>query len=185
MESKGKSSIIGCTVTGIIGALILCAVLYPFRQTGKQSLDVWTRAAWMFAHRTDDQAFPHKAELCATPFCTRVDTEPKYVGGNPGHRSETTLPFCPEHTSGLPRTGSRFDDLIRFIYWMVAVVLSWLEVTLAFAIVCYPLALVLAFFRRDQEGPGYWRRAIDYSLAFGIGIGGVATLLVWGMFAWW
>jgi hypothetical protein len=186
VKSEGnQSSIIGCAVAGIILVVLLLAILYPFRQAGRQSLDVWTRAAWMVTHRKDEQAFPPKAELCAAPFCTRVDTQPKYVGGNPGHRSETTLPFCPDHASGLPSTGSRYDDLIRFIYWVLAIALSWLEATLALGIACYPLALVGAFLRPDREEVGFWRRAFDYSIAFGIGIGGAATLLAWGMFAWW
>ncbi len=167
-------------VVGVIGLVLLCAILYPFRQTGRQSLDVWTRAAWMFTH-----AFPPKAELCAAPFCRRADTQPKYVGGNPGHRSATTLPFCPEHESGLPKTGTRYDDLLRFIYWVVAMILSWLEATLVLGIVCYPLALCWAFFRPLQAAEGPWSRALVSSTALGAMIGGVATILVWVMFAWW
>lgn len=186
MKSDGnQSSIMGCVVMGLIAALILCAILYPFRQTGKQSLDAWTRAAWMFTNAKDEQTFPPKAELCAAPFCTRADTEPKYVGGNPGHRSATTLPFCPEHTSGLPKTGTRYDDLLRFIYWVLAMVMSWLEATLILGIVCYPLALIVAFLRRDPAGETPWRRALVYSAALGMVIGGAATILVWVMFAWW
>lgn len=175
----------GCVVGGIIGALILCAILYPFRQAGKQSLDAWTRAAWMFANAKDEQAFPRKAELCAAPFCTRVDTQPKYVGGNPGHRSATNLPFCPEHNSGLPSTGSRYDDLLRFIYWVVAMILSWIEATLVLGLASYPLSLSWAFLRPEPAGEGPWHRALVYSTAFGVVIGGAATILVWFMFAWW
>jgi hypothetical protein len=170
---------------GIIAAVLLLAILYPFRQIGKQSLDVWTRAAWMFTNAKDEQAFPPKAELCAAPFCRRVDTQPKYVGGNPGHRSEAKLPFCPEHTSGLPSTGSRYDDLIRFIYWGLAMILSWLEATLILSIACYPLALAWAFLRPVPAGEGPWKRALLSSAGLGMVIGGAATLLVWGMFAWW
>jgi hypothetical protein len=180
-----KSPIVGCVVMGLIGALILCAIAYPFRQTGKQSLDAWTRAAWMFTNARDEQTFPPKAELCAAPFCTRTDTEPKYVGGNPGHRSATTLPFCPEHTSGLPKTGTRYDDLLRFIYWVLAMVMSWLEAALVLGIACYPLALIVAFLRRDPAGEGPWQRALVYSTALGMVVGGAATILVWVMFAWW
>ena len=185
MTSNGnQSSIVGCVVMGLIGALILCAITYPFRQTGKQSLDAWTRAAWMFKNARDEQAFPPKAELCAAPFCTRADTQPKYVGGNPGHRSATTLPFCPEHDSGLPKTGSRYDDLLRFIYWGLAMVLSWLEVTLILSIVFCPLVLAWAFLRPDKaEGP--WSRAFVGSVALGAMVGGAATILVWVMVAWW
>jgi hypothetical protein len=186
MTSEGKlSSVIGCAIGGIVAALILCAILYPFRQSGKQSLDVWTRAAWMFAHAKDEQAFPPKAELCAAPFCRRVDTQPKYVGGNPGHRSATTLPFCPEHNSGLPKTGTRYDDLLRFIYWVVAMILSWIEAIFVLGVASYPLALVWAFLRRDPGGESPWRRALVYSATLGILIGGAATVLVWSMFAWW
>jgi hypothetical protein len=100
VKSEGApSSILGCAIGGIIVAVLALAILYPFRQAPAQSLDVWSRAAWMFANAKNEQVFPPKAELCAAPSCRRVDTEPKYVGGNPGHRSETTLPFCPEHTS--------------------------------------------------------------------------------------
>lgn len=185
VNSEGApSSILGCAVGGIIVAVLLLAILYPFRQAPAQSVDVWSRAAWMFANAKNEQVFPPKAELCAAPFCRRVDTEPKYVGGNPGHRSETKLPFCPEHTSGLPSTGSRFDDLLRFIYWVLAMALSWLEVAVVLGLASYPFALAVAFFRPDKAA-GPWRRAVDYSLTFGVGIGGVASLLVWGMFAWW
>jgi hypothetical protein len=186
MKSDGNQpSIVGCVVMGLIGALILCAIAYPFRQTGKQSLDAWTRAAWMFANARNEQAFPPKAELCAAPFCTRTDTEPKYVGGNPGHRSATTLPFCPEHTSGLPKTGTRYDDLLRFIYWVVAMILSCLEATLVLGIAFYPLALVWAFLRPGEAKEGPWKRALVSSTALGLFIGGAATILVWVMFAWW
>jgi hypothetical protein len=186
MKSDGKqSSVMGCAVAGIIGALILCAFLYPFRQTGKQSLDAWTRAGWMFSNAKDEQTFPPKAELCAAPFCRRTDTEPKYVGGNPGHRSATTLPFCPEHTSGLPKTGTRYDDLLRFIYWVVAMILSWIESTLILGVAFYPVAVVWEFLRPKPAGEGPWKRALVSSVALGLFIGGAATLLVWGMFAWW
>lgn len=185
MSGENKSSAIGCVVGGIIGALLLLAVLYPFRQIGLQSLDVWTRAAWIFANAKDEQAFPPKAELCAAPFCRRTDTELKYVGGNPGHRSETTLPFCPEHTSRLPSTGSRYDNLIRFIYWILAIALSWLEAAVLVGLVCYPGALVWAFLRPDPAEKNPWSRAFVSSSAFGLVIGGAATWLVWVMFAWW
>jgi hypothetical protein len=182
---RNQSSVMGCVVGGIIGVLVLCAILYPFHQTGKQSIDAWTRAAWMFAHAKDQQNFPPNAELCAAPFCRRVDTQPKYVGGNPGHRSATTLPFCPEHESGLPKTGSRYDDLLRFIYWVIAMILSWLEAILILSIVCYPLALIWAFLRPDKAGEGPWRRAMVSSTALGAVVGGAAAILVWVMFAWW
>lgn len=186
MKSDGnQSSVVGCAVAGIIGVLILCAILYPFRQIGKQSLDAWTRAAWMFSNAKDEQAFPPKAELCAAPFCRRADTQPKYVGGNPGHRSASTLAFCPEHDSGLPKTGSRHDGLLRFIYWGLAMVLSWLEAILVLGIASYPLALAWAFFRPDPGGEAPWHRALVSSAALGIVIGGAATILVWVMFAWW
>jgi hypothetical protein len=186
MKSEGNaSSTVGCVVAGIIGLLLLCAILYPFRQAGKQSLDVWTRAAWMFTNAGDEQAFPHKAELCAAPFCTRVDTQLKYVGGNPGHRSETTLPFCPEHNSALPKTGTRYDDLIRFIYWVVAMVLSCLEATLILGIAFYPVAVIWEFLRPKPAGEGPWKRALVSSVALGLFIGGAATILVWVMFARW
>lgn len=185
MSDENQSSIVGCAVMGLVAALILCAIAYPFRQTGKQSLDAWSRAAWMFMNSKDEQAFPPKAELCAAPFCRRTDTQPKYVGGNPGHRSETTLPFCPQHDSGLPKTGSRYDDLLRFIYWVLAMALSWLEATLVLAIACYPLALIVAFLRRDPAGETPWRRALVSSAGLGVIIGGAATILVWVMFAWW
>ena len=186
MTSDGnQSSIVGCVVMGLIAALILCAIAYPFRQTGKQSLDAWTRAAWMFANFKDEQTFPPKAELCAAPFCRRTDTQPKYVGGNPGHRSATTLPFCPEHDSGLPKTGSRYDDLLRFIYWGLAMVLSWLEATLILSIVVCPLVVAWAFLRPGKAGEGPWSRAFVGSVALGAVVGGAATILVWVMFAWW
>lgn len=186
MNSEGnQSSTVGCVVAGVILVVLLCAILYPFRQTGKQSLDAWTRAAWMFTHAKDEQAFPPKAELCAAPFCTRADTQPKYVGGNPGHRSATTLPFCPEHESGLPKTGSRYDDLLRFIYWVVAMIMSWIEATLVLGIAFYPLALVWAFLRPSEAKEGPWKRALISSTALGLFIGGAATILVWVMFAWW
>ena len=139
----------------------------------------------MFANANDEQAFPAKAELCAAPFCRRVDTVRKYVGGNPGHRSETTLPFCAEHTSGLPKTGTRYDDLLRFIYWVLAMILSWIEAIFILGIISYPLALAWAFFRPAPAGEGPWRRALVSSTAVGLVIGGAATILVWGMFAWW
>jgi len=184
-SGESKSSTVGCVVAGLIGAVVLLAILYSFRQAPAQSLDVWSRAAWMCAHFKDDQVFPPKAELCAAPFCRRVDTTPKYVGGNPGHRSETRIPFCPDHRSGLPSTGSRFDDLIRFIYWISAMAMSWVEAALVLSILCYPLALIWAFLRPDSTGESPWKRAAPYAGAVGMAIGGAATILGWFMFAWW
>lgn len=183
-SEENQSALASFAILGLIIVLFL-AILYPFRQAGKQSLDVWTRAAWIVRNITDEQVFPRRAELCAAPFCTRVDTQPKYVGGNPGHRSETTLPFCPEHTSGLPLTKSRFDDGIRFIYWVLAMALSYLEAAFLLTVAFYPLALIGAFVRRSPKGEGPWERALANSSAFGIGVGGIATLVAWGMFAWW
>jgi hypothetical protein len=107
------------------------------------------------------------------------------VGGNRGHRSETTLSFCPEHTSHLPSTGTRHDNLIRFIYWVLAIALSWLEATVLLGIVCYPVALAWAFLRPDPAEENPWSRAFISSSALGMVIGGAATLLGWIMFAWW
>jgi hypothetical protein len=176
---------VGCAVMGVIAALLLLAIAYPFRQTPIQSLDVWSRAVWMFTNARDEQAFPPKAELCAAPFCRRVDTQPKYAGGNPGHMSETKLPFCPDHTSHLPSTGSRYDNLIRFFYWGLAMILSWLEATIVLGIVCFPVALAWAFLRPAPAGEGPWQRALISAGSLGIFIGGAATILVWVMFAWW
>ena len=175
----------GCAVGGLVLLLLGLALLYPFRQAGKQSLDAWTRSAWIIQNWKDEGAFPAKAELCATPFCTRVDTQPKYVGGNPGHRSETKLPFCPDHTSALPRTGSQFDDLVRCIYWVLSMILSALEATLALAIPALPLCLGVCFLLRGKQEGGIWSNGLSYALGFGMLLGVPATLGAWFMFAWW
>ncbi len=185
MSARAKpSTIVVSTIVGIVFLGLVLAILYPFRQAAPQSLDVWTRAAWMVSHWSDAQAFPPKSNLCAAPFCARLDTRKKYVGGNPGRRSETSLPFCPEHEPGLPRTGTRFDDLVRFIYWVVAILLSWLEGSVALALVCFPITLLDAVVRR-KPGESLWSRAFDGALAFGTLVAAIATVTVWFMFAWW
>jgi hypothetical protein len=172
-------------IFGTVLVGLLCLVLYPFRQAGAQSLDVWARAAWMVTHWTDADAFPPGATLCAAPFCVRADTARKYVGGNPGHMSETTSPYCPEHEPHLPKTRSQYDDLLRFIYWVLSIVLSYLEFALALALVLYPFLLLVAFLRgkRLQINPGRW--AADSATSSGLAIGMCATPVVWIMFAWW
>jgi type III secretory pathway component EscT len=64
-------------------------------------------------------------------------------------------------------------------------VLSCLEATLILGIAFYPMAVIWEFLRPKPEGEVPWKRALVSSLALGLFIGGVATILVWVMFAWW
>ena len=182
---KKRMEVMGGIVGGIIAVAVALAVLYPFRHAGEQSLDAWSRSYWMLVHRHDEQAFPAKAELCAAPFCTRADTEPKYAGGNPGHRSETALRFCPLHSSGLPRLESRHDDLLRFIYWVLAMLLSWLEAALVLTAVLCPLTFIAALCHRDRARAGLWTPMLEGAGALAILVGAVATIIAWVTFAWW
>lgn len=140
-ESKFKT--LGCGILFLVvaGGLVFLA-LRPFSGAVPQALDAWPRAWWMVTHFHDDDAFPAKANLCAAPYCRSTHVSKVYVGGNPGHMSESKLRFCNAHTPQLPKTKSRYDDALRFIYWMIAMGLSLLMALAAPFIVFGLLMLV-------------------------------------------
>ena len=170
-----------------VGLLVL--VLYPFRGAVAQSLDVWPRAAWMAAHFHDDAAFPPKANLCAAPFCRSTETRRVYTGGNPGHRSESKLRFCSAHTPHLPAMQSRFDDALRFIYWVIAMGLS---LAMAQAVPFIMIGLLMLAERRVGENAATSSDALRkigkvLMMVTGLIMAVVmaAWLAAWVMFAYW
>jgi len=158
-------------------------------QVGRQSLDVWPRAAWMVQHFSDPEVFPPKAEICAEPFCRSVDTEPTRVGGNPGHRSESTMYFCRDHPPLLPSYSSRFDDLLRFTYWVLAMALSLIEAVVVVVILGSPLMLLRSWLERRDAGRHGMAGKLSNGLAMILTgfacLTFIAWLAAWIMFAWW
>lgn len=179
----------GAILVVVVVAGLLVLVLYPFRGAVAQSLDVWPRAAWMAAHFHDDAAFPPKANLCAAPFCRSTETRRVYAGGNPGHRSESKLRFCSAHSPRLPALRSRFDDALRFIYWVIAMGLS---LVMAQAVPFLIIGLLMLAERRIERNPGTSSdvlRKIGKVLmtvtALIVFVVMVAWLAAWVMFAYW
>ena len=180
-------------IAGAVGLITL--VIHPLRGAVYQALDILPRAYWMSGYFNDRQTFPPKANLCAEPFCRRTDTRPVYVGGNPGHRSATTMNFCPGHTPGLPSNGTRHDGFLRFIYWLIALGLSLFLTSFlvfaAFGIVVMVidrglLAFVGRFLNRDFAER--WQSTLRSSRATDPWLAAITStvwLLAWVMFAWW
>lgn len=169
--------------------LFVWAIGSSLYQVGRQSLDVWPRAAWMVRHFSDPEVFPPKAEICAAPFCRSVDTQPTRVGGNPGHRSETKMSFCRDHPPLLPSYSSRFDDLLRFTYWVLAMFLSLLEAAVVLLILCAPLMLLRSWLVRRDDGlhgmAGKLSNGVEMIMTGLVGLTFMAWLAAWIMFAWW
>lgn len=190
-SDENKFATVGCaTLFVVVAAVLFVLVLRPFRGAAAQSLDVWPRAYWMVTHFNDEAAFPPKSNLCAEPFCRRTDAELQYVGGNPGHMSESKLRFCSDHTPGLPKTGTRYDDALRFVYWIMAMGLSFVA-GIALPLLAFGLLeLAARHFHRDSATP--WQQK------FGKGVKAMGTVVIlvlaavtlawaaaWVMFAWW
>ena len=173
----------------VMVGMFVWAIGSSLYQVTRQSLDVWPRAAWMVQHFSDPEVFPPGAEICAEPFCRSVDTQPAIVGGNPGHRSETRMYFCRDHPPQLPSFGSRFDDLLRFTYWVLAMALSWIEAVVVVVILCSPLMLLRSWLERIDAGRHGMAGKLSNGLAAILtGLGGltlIASLVAWIMFAWW
>jgi len=169
--------------------LFVWAIGSSLYQVGRQSLDVWPRAAWMVQHFSDPEVFPPKAEICAAPFCRSANTQPTRVGGNPGHRSETMMPFCHDHPPLLPSYSSRFDDLLRFTYWVLAMALSLAEAAVVVVILCSPLMLLRTWLVRQDAGlhgmAGKLGSSLEMIMTGFLCLTFIAWLLAWIMFAWW
>ena len=183
-SNENKLTTVGCGILFAVvalGALVL--VLRPFRGAVAQSLDIWPRAWWMVTNFKDEAAFPPKANVCAAPFCRRTDTERKYVGGNPGHMSESRLRFCRDHEPALPKTETRYDDALRFTYWVIAMGLSLLIGIAAPGIV---LGSLMALESRVQHGAaGKVLKVLSAFSALAAAAVVVAWMAAWVMFAWW
>ena len=173
----------------VVLGMFVWAIGSSLYQVGRQSLDVWPRAAWMVQHFSDPEVFPPKAEICAAPFCRSAATEPTRVGGNPGHRSETTMSFCREHPPLLPSYNSRFDDLLRFTYWVLSMALSLVEAAVVVVIFCSPLMLLRSWLVRQDAGlhgmAGKLGSSLETILTGFLCLTFIAWLLAWIMFAWW
>ena len=158
-------------------------------QVGRQSLDVWPRAAWMVQHFSDPEVFPPKAEICAAPFCRSADTQPTLVGGNPGHRSQSKMYFCRKHPPLLPSYSSRFDDVLRFTYWVLAMALSFIETVVIVLILCSPLMLLRSWLVRRDAGlhgmAGKLGNGVEMIQTWFACLTFIAWLAAWVMFAWW
>ena len=104
--------------------------------------------------------------------------------------SESKLRFCSAHPPGLPKTGTRYDDALRFFYWIFAMGLSLLWAIAAPAIAYGLLELAARSLSRNVAEP--WQRGlgkvVKAAQAFLL-VSVVAVLLawvaVWVMFAWW
>ncbi len=183
-SDENKLTTIGCAILFLVvaGGLAFLA-LRPFSGAVAQSLDVWPRAWWMVTHFHDDDVFPAKANLCAAPFCRDPHTSRVYVGGNPGHRSESRLRFCRAHTPELPKWGTRFDDALRFIYWTIAMGLSLAMGLAVPGIVCILFMLVAQRLKGSAAGK------VMNALAIVAALAGVLVMAAWAaawvMFAWW
>ena len=105
------------------------------------------------------------------------------MGGNPGHRSESKLRFCSSHTPDLPKTKSRFDDALRFIYWVIAMGLSLL-MAVAVPFIVFGL-LMRAEQRMKQRPAGKVVKALAVLAALKVTLVIVAWAAAWVMFAWW
>lgn len=146
---ENKFATVGCAILfAVVAAGLLVLLLRPFSGAVPQALDAWPRAWWMATHFHDEEAFPAKANLCAAPFCRSTETSRVYVGGNPGHMSESKLRFCNAHTPQLPKTKSRFDNGIRFIYWVIAMGLS---LVMALAVPFLVIGLLMLAERRMED----------------------------------
>lgn len=197
MSSGSKSSsflAIIWMVASVVAFLVMLglfvwAIGSSLYQVGRQSLDVWPRAAWMVQHFSDPEVFPPKAEICAAPFCRSADTQPTYVGGNPGHQSETKMYFCREHKPLLPSYGSRFDDMLRFTYWVLTMALSLIEAGVVVLILCSPLMLLRSWLLRRDAGlhgmAGKLASGIEMIQTWCVCLTFMAWLAAWIMFAWW
>ena len=73
------------------------------------------------------------------PFCVRVDTSKRHVGGNLRHEGETDCWLCPWHEAPFPVNGSSEDGMDRKIYFGLAFLMSFM---LAKVITSIPFALV-------------------------------------------
>lgn len=183
-SDENKLTTVGCGILLLVVAVAAIGlVLYPFRGAVAQSLDTWPRAWWMVTHFNDETAFPAKSNLCAEPSCRRTDTERKYVGGNPGHMSESRLRFCRDHEPALPTTKTRYDDALRFGYWVLAMGLSLLMGVLlpgiAFGV------LMFAERRVQRRATGKLLKVLTGLAALVVTGVIVAWAAAWVMFAWW
>ena len=187
---ENKFATAGCGILFIVVTVgLLVLMLRPFSGAVPQSLDVWPRALWMVSHFNDTENFPPKANLCAAPYCRDTHTSRVYVGGNPGHQSEATLRFCSAHTPQLPKTKSRYDDALRFIYWAIAMGLSLL---MAVAVPLIAFGLLMAAERRMEDNAATSSAALRKTVKVLMTLTGLLMVVVmsawvaaWVMFAYW
>lgn len=183
-SDENKLKTIGCGILLlVVGGGLLFLMLRPFSGAVPQALDTWPRAWWMVSHFHDDAAFPAKANLCAAPFCRETHVSKVYVGGNPGHMSESKLRFCSAHTPELPKWKSRFDDALRFIYWAIAMALSLGMAVLVPGIV-FGL-LIFAERRLEQRAARNVIKVLAMIFALAVVALVAAWVAAWVMFAWW
>jgi len=187
---ENKFATAGCAILLIVvaGGLLFFAIR-PFSGAVPQALDAWPRAWWIVTHFHDDDAFPAKANLCAAPYCRSTQTSRVYVGGNPGHMSESRLRFCEAHTPQLPKTKSRYDDALRFIYWVIAMGLS-LVMALVVPVVAFGLLMVAE--RRMEDNAATSSDKLRKIVKVLMTITALAMVVVisawvaaWVMFAYW
>ncbi len=189
-KDENKFATAGCAILfAVVAVGFLVLVLRPFSGAVPQALDTWPRAWWMATHFHDEEAFPAKANLCAAPFCRSTATSRVYVGGNPGHMSESRLRFCNAHTPQLPKTKSRYDDALRFFYWAIAMGLS---LVMALAVPLIVFGLLMLAERRMEENAATSsdaRRKVVKVLMTVTGLIVVAVMAAWVaawvMFAYW
>ncbi len=134
----------------------------------------------MISHLEDAQAFPRKSNLCMETFCTRTDTHKKFAGGHKGYTSQVYYNYCPIHEPSFVNTGTRLDGLLRFFYWGVTFLISYI---LAFGLLALPAQGMLLLYdklRRSTIASDFIRVAAPVTaVAFGV------CSAAWLMFAIW
>ncbi|HLY75058.1 MAG TPA: tetratricopeptide repeat protein, partial [Planctomycetota bacterium] len=161
----------------------------------RRTLDVGYKAWWIVEHWNNPLVFPHKANLCMEPFCTRIDTTKKYVGGHRGYTSQVDYNYCPEHQPTFFSMGIRFDGFLYFIYWAVAIFLSaflyGVPFALALRILMWPVLLPLWKAGKISSGlllprlPESGSPAEKKLNTFSFWVTGAFVLSLWTMFAFW
>ena len=95
-------------------------------------VDVYYKAGFVLTNLGDPVRLPPHANLCMEQFCTRTDTQKKYVGGRKGYTSQVQYNYCPLHQPSFVATKSRLDGPLYFVYWGSAWLLSTIMLSMLF-----------------------------------------------------
>jgi hypothetical protein len=148
----------------------------------RRALDGPYKAAWVVAHWSDPLHSPKGKNLCMEPFCVRMDTTHKYVGGHKGYTSQVDYHFCPDHSPHFLSLGLRMDGTIYVAYWVLVLVASALifapPIAFLSRLLLWPVLVPLVAFRKTGSsillpGTGNWM------------LGVLGVLAAWLVFAIW